>query len=72
MAKRLADLLVYVNARKLVEKWVATLAEATARTLVDNFCDVEAKALHPKLANNLAVVERDLLGYTLVCVEPEA
>lgn len=72
MAKRLADLLDYVNARRLVEKWVAALGEATARTLVDNFGDVEAKALHPKLANTLAVVETDLLGYTLVCVEPEA
>ena len=72
MAKRLADLLDYANARKLVETWVATLAEATARTLVDYFGDVEANALHPKLANNQAVVERDLLGYTLVCVEPEA
>lgn len=48
------------------------LAEEQARTLVDNFVDVEAKALLHKLANTLEVVEADFIGYTLVCVEPKA
>lgn len=68
VAERLANLLAYVNAGELVDKLFAMLAEEQAGTLVDNFVDVEAKALHHKLAYTLEVVEADFIGYTLVCV----